>query len=88
MLGGSDVLLLVRTAHPTLIQMNVAWGCVHAELSATTLIKGEKWLTKEEKLATSFQRLAHIVALLSQDIIKYLVLNSHLEKLKNKAIFT
>jgi len=46
--------------------------------------EGEKWLTKEEKLAISFQRLSHVVVLLSLDFIKYLTLNNHSDKLKNK----
>jgi len=46
--------------------------------------EGEKWLTKNEKLAISFQRLSHIVALLAQDFIKYLTLNNHFDKLKDK----
>ncbi len=46
--------------------------------------EGEKWLTKNEKLAISFQRLSHIVALLAQDFIRYLTLNNHFDKLKDK----
>lgn len=46
--------------------------------------EGGKWLTKQERLSVSFQRLGYIVTLLSQDFINFLTLNNHLEKLKSK----
>ena len=46
--------------------------------------EGEKWLTKEEKLSISFQRLSYIVALIAQDFIYHLTLNNYLDKLTSK----
>lgn len=45
---------------------------------------GETWLTKQEKISISFQRLSHVVVLLAQDFIRFLTLSNHLEKLKDK----
>jgi len=46
--------------------------------------EGAKELTAQEKLSISFQRLSHIVVLLAQDFISYLISESQLEKLKSK----
>ncbi len=48
--------------------------------------EGAKVLTAKEKLSISFQRLSHIVVLLSQDFIRYLTSDNHLRELKDKII--
>ncbi len=48
--------------------------------------EGAKGLTAKEKLSISFQRLSHIVVLLSIDFIRYLTLDNHLRELKDKII--